>query len=505
MSSSVYAGDNVARFMQQSANSPNAIAVIDGSRTWSYQDIAEQATGLSRLLRRSGIPEGSLIALSVGRGWRAIVAVLAIWLHGCAYVPIDPDYPAKRRAYMTEDSRVSYVVRGDEEAGFSVESLPQAVAPHFLPAGSAYVIYTSGSTGAPKGAIIQHANVQALLDGARAVIPVSASDVGTIFHSYCFDFSVWETWRLLTVGGCCVCVPKEITLDANRFIELLSSRYVSILNLVPSVFANMVRALGRRPAALPSLREVIFGGEPLAVGAVREWYNLGLAPAAELINMYGITETTVHVTAKRLQRQEMMGPAGDTTPIGRPLPHLEVRVLDDSKPVGSHVTGEMYISGDALSHGYLGRPELTAERFIRLADDPAQKLWYRTGDLARFDDDGELFFVGRKDDQIQLRGYRIEPGEINAVLCRLPGVADGAALVVPNRQGEPTLVACYVPATGQEAGDAAALRAALRETLPPYMVPVMLLPVAELPVTPEGKLDKAALAETVRASSLGRR
>jgi nonribosomal peptide synthetase DhbF len=338
-----------------------------------------------------------------------------------------------------------------------------------------------------------------LLDGAATVLPVHPDDVGSVFHSYCFDFSVWEIWRILTTGGRCVFVPAEVTRDPAGFAQLLADSNISLLNIVPSVFANLVRAMGSNPVALPGLREIIFGGEAIDLSTVRAWRRLGLAPRAQLVNMYGITETTVHVTAKRLD--SCMPAAGGSrgTPIGLPLPHLQVAVLGaDGELAASGSAGEIYVSGAGVSAGYLWRPELTDQRFVHRNFGSGEMRWYRTGDLAVRDENGELSYIGRCDSQVQLRGYRIELGEVEAALRLEPGVFGAGAAVIPNRRGEPTLVGCYVPA-GDTDVDTRQLRAAVRERLPGFMVPAVLVPVTELPVTPEGKLDRGVLARELQA------
>lgn len=490
------------RFADQAAAVPDGVAVVDGAGSWSYRDLQARAASLAGQLAAAGVGEHSLVGLSVSRGWRVVAGILAIWMRHCAYVPIDPEYPAARRRFIAADSRLSHIVADGGEAGFSVVR-SQAGPRHGIPPDAAYVIYTSGSTGQPKGVIVRHGNVLSLLDGTAQVLPVLPCDAGTVFHSYCFDFSVWEIWRMLTAGGRCVFVPAQARLDARRLTRLLADERIRVLNLVPSVFANLVRVMGKRPVPLPALREVILGGEPLNVGAVRDWYELGAAPGARLINMYGITETTVHVTARHLSPGQMSGDYSTGTPIGRPLPHLEVAVLDeDSQPVTPGLAGEMYVSGAGVSAGYLDRPELTAERFCRLPCDSSGRLWYRTGDIARLQADGELTFIGRRDSQVQLRGHRIELGEVEAAVRCLPGVADAAAAIVPNGTGEPVLVACYVPADGPDSraeGSEATLRDGLLQRLPRYMIPARIVPIAGLPVTPEGKLDRAALSEAVAA------
>jgi D-alanine--poly(phosphoribitol) ligase subunit 1 len=495
--SSAPSDDSIAgRFARQAAACPDSVAVVDGAVRWSYRRIAEEAAALAGQLASAGAAQHALIGLSVSRGWRVVAGILAIWNSRCAYVPIDPGYPEPRRRLITSDARLSHIITDAADGGFAV-TRAEAGPAHAIPEDTAYVIYTSGSTGRPKGVIVRHGNVLSLLDGAASVLPAEPSDTGTIFHSYCFDFSVWEIWRMLTTGGRCVCVPGTATLDGNRLVRLLADEHISVLNLVPSVFANLVRVLGEQPVTLPGLREIIFGGEPLNIGAVRAWYELGVAPAAQLINMYGITETTVHVTARRLDRNEMTAYRDTGTPIGRPLPHLRVAVLDDQgQPVPPGSGGEMYVAGSGVSAGYLDRPGLTAARFSRLLFDGGGSLWYRTGDLARLDAAGELTFLGRTDDQVQLRGHRIELGEIEAAVRSLPGVADAAATLMPNGAGEPVLVACYVPAAGEASG-AATLRDALFRQLPRYLLPARLVPIAKLPVTPEGKLDRTALRTAV--------
>jgi nonribosomal peptide synthetase DhbF len=506
--------DALGRFRRQVARDAGRTAVVDGERRWSYGELSEAAAVLAARLAARGVGAGDLVGLSVERGWRVVVGILAIWMLDAAYVPIDPGYPPARRAYIASDARLRHVVVDDggaEEigavgsidiAGFqsaadSGEAVAPAAAepPHRLPAGAAYVIYTSGSTGKPKGVVVRHDNLEALLRSADTELPAGPDDVGTVFHSYCFDFSVWEIWRVLGAGGTCVFVPGDVAVDPGRFARLLAGHRVTLLSMVPSVFANLVGALREDPVPLPALREVVFGGEAVDLAAARTFYELGLAPDAVLVNMYGITETTVHVTIKVLDPELVRDFPGPGTPIGRPLRHLTVAVLDaDGAVTAPGEIGEMYVAGAGVSSGYLNRPELTGQRFVRRG---GTGVWYRTGDLARRDADGELVFIGRCDTQVQLRGHRVELGEIEAVLAGLPGVGGAGVVVVPNRAGEQTLVAGFVPAGGEERPERR-LRAALRERLPEYMVPTRLVPLDRLPVTPEGKLDRAALTEHVR-------
>jgi D-alanine--poly(phosphoribitol) ligase subunit 1 len=487
------------RFLSRVAAAPDNVAVIDGSRSLSYADLHAAATIAAQRLARQGIAPGSLVGLSVTRGWRAVVGILAIWLSNAGYVPIDPRYPAQRRSFIASDARIAHVLTDGTGRELDVVPTGNDQVPHQVPADTAYVIYTSGSTGMPKGVVVRHANVASLLRATAAELPVGPDDVGTLFHSYNFDFSVWEMWRVLVAGGRCIAVPPEATVDPDGFADLLADNGVTLLNLVPSVFGQLVRALRERPVRLPRLREVIFGGEPIDLGAVQTWYRLGLAPQVRLVNMYGITETTVHVTVKRLDEKLVERCARSGSPIGRPLPHLRVLLLDEQqRPVVRGSIGEMYVAGDGVSAGYLGRQSLTGERFVPLPHDGGADLWYRTGDYAVERDDGELFFTGRRDGQVQLRGYRIELGEVEAALGRLPEIAGSGVLVALNRLGDPVLMACYIRAGGADVAESR-LRAALREQLPAYMLPARLISVPQLPITPEGKLDRTALARCVAA------
>jgi D-alanine--poly(phosphoribitol) ligase subunit 1 len=487
--------DALGRFLRRMARDADGTAVVDGDRRWTYGELSEAAAGLAARLAAQGVARGDLVGLSVDRGWRVVVGILAIWMRGAAYVPIDPGYPPTRRAYIAADARLRHlVVNDDDPAGIGAVAAAVDEPAHALPDGAAYVIYTSGSTGEPKGVVVRHDNLEALLRSADTELPAGPRDVGTVFHSYCFDFSVWEIWRVLGAGGTCVFVPGDVAVDPGRFARLLADHRVTLLSMVPSVFANLVGALRDEPVALPALREVVFGGEAVDLAAARTWYELGLAPRALLVNMYGITETTVHVTLKPLDPAGVRDFPGPGTPIGRPLAHLAVAILDEHgqrTPPGE--IGEMYVAGGGVASGYLNRPELTGRRFVRRS----AGLWYRTGDLARLGPDGELVFIGRCDTQVQLRGHRVELGEIEAVLTSLPGVGGAGVVMVPNRAGEQTLVACFVPVGGEERPERR-LRAALRDRLPEYMVPTRLVPLDRLPVTPEGKLDRAALTEHVR-------
>ncbi|WP_084693310.1 non-ribosomal peptide synthetase [Actinomadura atramentaria] len=347
---------------------------------------------------------------------------------------------------------------------------------------AAYVIYTSGSTGRPKGVVVTHRNVVRLFGVARGLLGFGAGDVWTLFHSCAFDFSVWELWGPLLFGGRLVVVPYAVSRSPEDFLGLLADERVTVLSQTPSAFYGLVRADdGRRLA----LRTVVLGGEALDVARLAEWY--GRRPDVPvLVNMYGITETTVHVTAQALDRETHR--AG--SPIGAALPDLAVRVLDSAlRPVPPGEVGELYVAGGGVARGYLGRPGLTAERFVADPFGPPGARMYRSGDLVRWTPDG-LEFAGRADDQVKVRGYRIEPGEVEAALTARPSVADVAVVATTDAAGHRRLVGYVVPGAGFDAAD---VLAELRGTLPAPLVPSALVPVDRFPLTPNGKLDRAAL------------
>ncbi|KUN09336.1 hypothetical protein AQI95_05830 [Streptomyces yokosukanensis] len=316
-------------------------------------------------------------------------------------------------------------------------------------------------------------------------------DVWTLFHSLSFDFSVWELWGPLLYGGRLVVVDRDAATDPLEFARLLVARRVTVLNQVPSAFGNLVTEAADEGIRLPALRRVVFGGEALVPADVRRWWAQGIAPDAQLVNMYGITETTVHVTWCPLSPAVLEQAAPGRTPIGRPLPHLTVSLRDaQGDPVAAGEPGEIWVAGAGVTHGYLDRPELTAGRFVDPADGSGRH--YRSGDWAVADAEGGLFYAGRQDGQVKLRGFRIELGEIEAALRALPGVSGAACLVTADAHGEQSLTA-YLVADRTEL-PASTVRTELAVRLPSHMVPQHVHYLERLPVTPHGKLDRAALA-----------
>jgi nonribosomal peptide synthetase DhbF len=362
----------------------------------------------------------------------------------------------------------------------------------------AYVIYTSGSTGNPKGVVVPHNRFLALLDATIPLFDLGPNDVWTAFHSYAFDFSVWEIWAPLLTGGRTVVVPAEATWSPDELLALLRREGVTVLNQTPSSFAALDRADGQAPQALDALRLVIFGGEALDPARLRGWFSRH-PQQPRMVNMYGITETTVHVTAYDIPPTPQ--PGQPDSPIGQPLEGFQGSVLDHHlRPVAEGETGELFLSGPQVARGYLGRPGLTACRFVADPQGDGQRL-YRTGDLVQSLPDG-LAFGGRADAQLSLRGFRIEAGEVEAALDAYHGVTASAVAVQPDpdgAEGDQCLVAYLVTTSGQI--DERGLRAHLAQTLPAHLVPSHLMALTALPLTPNRKLDRSALPAPAKRQS----
>jgi amino acid adenylation domain-containing protein len=447
------------------------------------------------------------VGIATERAMPLVVGLLAILKAGGAYVPLDPQYPAERLSYMIDDSGIAllltqaHLIDGlPAREGVQVLDLAALqldaysadnLAPLATPDNLAYVIYTSGSTGRPKGALLSHGNVARLLTATAAEFNFGADDVWTLFHSYAFDFSVWELFGSLCTGGRLVIVPYYISREPQEFHRLLCDEGVTVLNQTPTAFRQLLPIACASPRHL-ALRQVIFGGEALEVPSLRPWFERFGDQQPTLVNMYGITETTVHVTYRAIRLTDVDGKA--QSPIGLPIRDLRWYLLDSQlQPVPVGVAGELYIAGAGLARGYHGRFGLTAERFVPSPFDAAQRL-YRSGDLARQRADGSIDYLGRIDQQVKIRGFRIELGEIEAALLAQPGVRQ-AVLSVHAGDGGPQLCAYLV--AEQTPHDPIAwrdnLRAALKVDLPEYMVPSHWLLLDALPLTSNGKLDRKAL------------
>jgi len=477
---------------------PSAIALTDGDRQLTYGDMEARAEQLAGLLAHLGAGPDRLVGLCIERSIDLVVGILAILKAGAAYLPLDPEAPSDRLAFMIEDAGASILVtqaaladRLPSAAAVLLVDRPEnlsGVTPRTASAGNvAYCIYTSGSTGTPKGVLVSHANAASLLRATEPLFGFGPDDVWTLFHSCAFDFSVWELFGCLAYGGRLVIVPFATSRSPETFHELLERERVTILNMTPSAFRQLAAVAGTRPP-LRFLRTVIFGGEQLNPATLSAWTSVYGWDRPALINMYGITETTVHVTYRRLRPEDAAVPA--RSPIGRPLDHLGMVLLDqDRQPAAPGAPGEIYVCGAGVSLGYLNRPELNAERFV--SDILGGERLYRTGDLARRTPDGEFEYLGRVDQQVKLRGYRIELGEVEAALGRLAPVAQAAAMLVG--EGDEARLVAWVTARRGETVRPAELRAELERILPGYMVPARIVAVPVLPLNANGKIDQPGL------------
>lgn len=502
-------------FEKQVHMTPDAIAVVFEDTTLSYTELNKRSNKLARLLIEKGVGPEQMVALAMPRSLDMVVSLLAVLKAGAGYLPLDPDYPTDRISFMLSDAKpvcmitntkvtieseeIEAIVVDDpktmdtlnkygEENIENVERI-QPLSPLHI----AYVIYTSGSTGRPKGVMIPHQNVVRLLGATDHWFQFDSDDIWTMFHSYAFDFSVWEIWGPLLYGGRLVIVPHTVSRSPREFLNLLVQERVTVLNQTPSAFYQLMQA-DRENAQLGqklSLRYVVFGGEALELSRLEDWYSRHPENAPKLINMYGITETTVHVSYIELDQNIVSLRANSL--IGCSIPDLKVYVLDNYlKPVPPGVVGEMYVAGAGLARGYLGRAGLTAERFIA---DPYGKpgtRMYRTGDLARWRQDGTLDYIGRADHQIKIRGFRIELGEIEAVIMQHSHVEQVAVVVREDQPGDKRLVAYIVPSEHVNM-NTAEMRQYVGLSLPDYMVPYAFVMISELPLTPNGKLDRKAL------------
>ena len=550
-------------FEEQVERTPNNVAVIFEEEELTYRELNEKANQLAHLLREEGVTPDTLVAIGVERSFEMIIGLLGILKAGGAYVPLDPEYPQERLLYMLQDTKAPLLLtqegleerfkgykekilslslkeeelwvkedskpQGHKKSNSSQDlwvslgkrpssNLPSLTLPHHL----AYVIYTSGSTGKSKGTLIPHQNIVRLLKATEEWYHFNSQDVWTFFHSYAFDFSIWEIWGALSYGSKLVIIPYLTSRSPENFFHLLVKHNVTILNQTPSAFEQL---LLHNPSLASSsdIRFVIFGGEALEVNKLKPWFKSNNKEGfGQLINMYGITETTVHVTYLSIKEKDTEKPSNH---IGKRLPDLNIYLLDEHmSPVPVGVKGEIYIGGAGLARGYLNRPNLTAEKFVPnpfMTEQDTRKTskslrLYRTGDVARYLSDGNIEFLGRIDDQVKLRGFRIELGEIESTLSSHRDVASTVVMAREDEEGSKKLVAYVVPedisslsletSLSSSSGDAfhtlkgeevasltESLRNHLTRSLPDYMVPSFFVYLDALPLTSNGKIDRKGL------------
>lgn len=508
----------VSLFEKRVAQYPDNVAIVFNKEKLNYVELNRRANQLARYLIQNGVGPEDFIGIALPRSIEMILAILAVLKTGAAYVPIDPASPKERMKFIIEDSspvmiltRSSLVTNIDHNQPSKMIEIDNSqflnqidklidinitdddrVCP-LRPYHPAYIIYTSGSTGVPKGVIIPQQNVVRLFTATNQCFQFNSDDVWSLFHSFSFDFSVWEIWGALLFGGRLVIVPYTISRSPNDFLQLLVDERVTVLNQTPSAFYQLMQSdqensqLGEYLA----LRYVIFGGEALDLNRLKGWFDRHSENEPKLINMYGITETTVHVTYQELTKDLIHIHANSL--IGYGIEDLEIYVLDEYlNPVPSGVQGELYIGGQGLARGYLGRPVLTAERFVANPFSSPGSRMYRTGDLARWREDGSLDYLGRSDHQIKIRGFRIELGEIDAVLDQYPETKQVATVVHKDEQGNQRLISYIVPHKDSQINPLD-IKAYISKKIPDYMVPSAFVQIDKMPLTTNGKLDIKAL------------
>ncbi len=498
------------RFSAWARRSPDAVAVVCGAERLTYGGLDRRAGRWAARLRQRGVGPETTVALLLPPSIDLVVAILAVLKAGGAYQPLDPAAPAERLALLLADGAPAGVLtvaalapRLPADGRWRIEldaepvdgGAPLAPPPAGAPGPErlAYVLHTSGSTGRPKGVEVTHGNVLRLFAAARLEIDFGREDVWSLFHSAAFDFSVWELWGALAHGGRLVVVAAA-ERSPDRFRALLGREGVTMLSQTPSAFAALdaFDALDAAAALLPlALRHVVFGGEALLPERLAGWYGRHAEDEPRLWNLYGITETTVHVTIRPLSRADAA--RSGASPIGRPLADLTIDLLDPAgRPVPVGLPAEIHVGGAGLARGYRGAPDLTASRFVPDPRSRSGGRLYRSGDLARYTEDGALQYLGRIDQQVKIRGFRIEPAEIEGALLRLPAIREAAVTAPSDPSGERRLVAYVVP-RGGAAPSPEELRGALAATLPDYMLPAAFVILAALPQTANGKIDRRAL------------
>ncbi|WP_176523488.1 non-ribosomal peptide synthetase [Bacillus thuringiensis] len=496
-------------FELQVERTPDALAIVFEEEVLTYLELNERANQLAHYLREQGVGPEVMVGILMDRSIEMIISILGILKAGGAYVPIDPSYPQDRIAYILEDSKVPLLISKESD----VFNLPEHNAKlieldndwsliakqgkenpinNVTSDNLAYIIYTSGSTGKPKGTLVEHGNVVRLFLSTEKWYNFSNKDVWTMFHSFAFDFSVWELWGALFYGGRLVVVPYMISRSPESFYELLCKEKVTVLNQTPSAFRQLMQEDEIQSGRGLSLRYVIFGGEALDLTSLQPWFERHGDQYPLLVNMYGITETTVHVTYRPISWEDIRNPQGSI--IGIPIPDLNVYVLDQNlKTVPVGVPGEIYVGGPGVTRGYLNRLNLTQERFISnpYSSDSKSKL-YKSGDLARYTTNGELEYLGRIDQQVKIRGFRIELGEIESILNQHSKVHEGVVIVREDIPEDKKIVA-YIVGKELMPFSIEEVRNFMSKHLPNYMIPSAFVLLDKLPLTVNGKVDRKSL------------
>ncbi|QED47028.1 non-ribosomal peptide synthase/polyketide synthase [Cytobacillus dafuensis] len=488
-------------FELQVSKNPDKKAAVFGSEYLTYDELNSRASTIAEYLRKKGVRRQESIVLIANKSLETLVAMLAILKSGCAYVPVDPASPVERIQYILQDCSARFlispsdwaspsdftgqVIKIDNGIYESTTSVSSEVYYRGEANSLAYIIYTSGTTGKPKGVMVEHKNVTSLILNEKMPYQFSDKDIWTIFHSFSFDFSVWEMYGALLYGGTCVIVPKDIAQNPKKFLSLLQSENVTVLNQTPSAFSHLIEEVSFNGVTNLNLRYVIFGGEALKPAMLYPW-KLKF-PNIHLINMYGITETTVHVTYKEITKHEI---EENTSNIGKPLPSLNAYIMNEHQQlVPTGTIGELYIGGEGVTRGYINKEALTKERFM-LNPYNHSEIIYRSGDIVRKLNNGEMEYLGRIDHQVKVRGHRIELGEIENQLLVHPNIKE--AVVVSFKDHTDMTYLCAYVVSDRELSSTV-LRTYLSSFLPDYMIPAHFVFLASLPLTGNGKIDRKAL------------
>jgi amino acid adenylation domain-containing protein len=497
---------------------PDRTALTFKDTSITYGELNQRSNRLAHFLAKSGIGPESIVGLLLPRCNETIVTILAVLKAGACYLPLDIDLPANRIRFMVDDARPSCVLTTTELAntipvpGVRVEILDEGAVPAILACGPsanlvqaertwpaskenlAYLMYTSGSSGKPKAVTISNGGLDNILQAVKFGIPIDSQDVGTMVHSVGADISVWEMWAPLTSGGRLVLVPRELSRSPSDLVQLFVREGVTVTSQTPQALYQLMEAADDYvdPGGTLALRAIVVGGEPLESARLTAWRH-SFETAPTLFNMYGPTEVTIWASMHHVNATDVAELSPSVVGIGRPLANCRIYILDGNmQPVPPGVAGELYVGGIGVAREYRNRPRLTAERFLpdAFSRDSGSRL-YRTGDVARWLPDGSIAFINRIDEQVKLRGYRVELGEVNSVLLQQPGVHQAATIVREDEPGNKKLVAYIV--AGKHAHPMAHLKVALQSFLPEYMIPAAILEVDHLPLSANGKLDRKAL------------
>ncbi|RBW63467.1 hypothetical protein DS884_00045 [Tenacibaculum sp. E3R01] len=486
-------------FENQVEKMPDDIALIFGEKTMTYNEVNQKSNKIARMLRSKGIGRNDAIGVLMEKNLEVVISMLGILKAGGAYVPIDVTYPQERIDYIVENSQLKWTLASEEyyrlvdktdveiinvlDSKLILDSsnLPKMNHPEDL----CYIIYTSGTTGKPKGVMVEHKNVVRLLFNKEFQYDFNNKDVWTMFHSHCFDVSVWEMYGALLYGGKLIIVSQSDARDPSKYLEILQKHKVTILNQTPTAFYSLNNTCEKKQVLLPDVRYVVFAGEALTPSKLSKWRER--QPKAKLINMYGITEVTVHMTYKEIGDQEIQDSIGN---IGKALPTGAIYLLDKNmKQVPVGVIGEIYVGGHGVTRGYMNNKELTDSRFIKNPFKEGDRL-YKSGDLAILLSNGELEYKGRIDRQVQLKGFRVELKEIESHLVQHELIKDVVVNMAKSEKDEPYLCAYYI---GQQELQVTELRAYLETRVPHYMIPSYYVKIEEIPFTSNNKIDFSKL------------